>query len=382
VNAASALEWHVLTGEYPPQEGGVADYTRLVARGLADAGDRVIVWAPPASGSAPADRGIDVRRLPDCYGRRALAELSGALDRAAAPHRVLVQYVPHAFGWRAGNLRFCAWLRSRRRDHVWVMFHEVAYPFERRAGLRRHALAVVNRVMASLVGGAAERAFISIPAWQPGVDAVTRAGTPIAWLPVPSPIAVAGSRRDAAGLAATFGQGHPLVGHFGTYGGLIKPLLEPAIVALAGRTDCRILLIGRGSGEACRSIVEAHPALAERVRATGALEPQDVSRHVSACTVMMQPYPDGISSRRTSAMVALAHGVPIASNDGPLSEPVWRESNAVALAAPGDPAGLAALAASLIADPDRRDDLARRGIDLYDSQFDVRHTIAALRRPA
>jgi len=38
--------WAILTGEYPPQPGGVSDYTRLVAEGLAVGGDEVHVWAP------------------------------------------------------------------------------------------------------------------------------------------------------------------------------------------------------------------------------------------------------------------------------------------------------------------------------------------------
>ena len=41
--------WAVLTGEYPPQPGGVADYTALVAGGLAAASDLVTVYAPPAA---------------------------------------------------------------------------------------------------------------------------------------------------------------------------------------------------------------------------------------------------------------------------------------------------------------------------------------------
>ena len=32
--------WHVITGEYPPQPGGVSDYSRLVARRLAAEGIR------------------------------------------------------------------------------------------------------------------------------------------------------------------------------------------------------------------------------------------------------------------------------------------------------------------------------------------------------
>ena len=51
------IDWHIITGEYPPQPGGVSDYTRLVAEGLAAAGDAVTVWAP-SGGLRIADRGI------------------------------------------------------------------------------------------------------------------------------------------------------------------------------------------------------------------------------------------------------------------------------------------------------------------------------------
>ena len=74
------MRWHVLTGEYPPVPGGVADYTQLVARGLAAAGDAVNVWTPqaPWSLSSPVlspsdDDGVTVRRLPDHFGARSLA---------------------------------------------------------------------------------------------------------------------------------------------------------------------------------------------------------------------------------------------------------------------------------------------------------------------
>ena len=37
--------WHIVTGEYPPDSGGVADYTAAVARALADSGAEVHVWS-------------------------------------------------------------------------------------------------------------------------------------------------------------------------------------------------------------------------------------------------------------------------------------------------------------------------------------------------
>jgi glycosyltransferase involved in cell wall biosynthesis len=376
------ISWHVITGEYPPQPGGVSDYTRLVATGLADAGDHVVVWAPRANAADLRDPRVDVRRLPDRFGPRSLRLLSAALDRAPAPHRLLVQYVPHAFGWKAANIPFCLWLRSRRKDGVWVMFHEVAYPFDRRAGLRRNALAAVNQLMALLVGSAAQRAFVSIPAWRSGVGSVTRAGTPVMWLPVPSLIAVAGARQASADIRERYGQGKPLVGHFGTYGDLIKPMLDACLPELLERSHCRVLLMGYNSDAACGELIAKHPGLTGRVHGSGTLGPDSLSYHVSACDVMLQPYPDGISSRRTSAMVALSHAVPIVTTIGPLTEPIWQTSGAAVLVPVDDPGQLAPETASLLTDAGRRANLARHAAAVYDQQFDLRHTISALRFPS
>ena len=74
------MNWHVITGEYPPQHGGVSDYTRQIARGLADLGDAVHVWAPPVesggNGSAASDRGVTVHRLPNRFGFNGLRYLT------------------------------------------------------------------------------------------------------------------------------------------------------------------------------------------------------------------------------------------------------------------------------------------------------------------
>jgi glycosyl transferase family 1 len=382
VSTTAPINWHIITGEYPPQPGGVSDYTRLVAGGLADAGDHVVVWAPRANAVDPHDPRVDVRRLPDQFGHRSLRLLSSALDRAPAPHRLLVQYVPHAFGWKAANVPFCFWLRSRRREGVWVMFHEVAYPFDRGAGLARNGLAAVNRLMASLVGSAAERAFVSIPAWRSLVGSVTRAGTPVMWLPVPSLIAVAAERQASADLRARYGEGQPLVGHFGTYGDLIQPMLDACLPELVAQSDCRVLLLGHNSDAACRELIVKHPELSGRVHGSGTLTPDDLSHHVSACDVMLQPYPDGVSSRRTSAMVALSHAVPIVTTTGLLTEPIWQTSGAAVLVPVGDPVQLATATSSLLTDAGRRAIISRHAAAVYDQQFDLRHTISALRFPS
>src|SRR6185503_16674955 len=109
------IEWHLITSEYPPQIGGVSDYTYLVGSALAAAGDEVHVWCPPSDGETPASQGVAVHRE---FGRFAPADLSRAgrlLDQFPAPRRLLVQWVPHGYGYRSMNIAFCLWLWKRAK---------------------------------------------------------------------------------------------------------------------------------------------------------------------------------------------------------------------------------------------------------------------------
>ena len=52
--SATPGAFHLITCEYPPEVGGVAEHTRSVATGLAAAGVSVHVWCPP--GGRPGHR--------------------------------------------------------------------------------------------------------------------------------------------------------------------------------------------------------------------------------------------------------------------------------------------------------------------------------------
>jgi glycosyl transferase family 4/glycosyl transferase family 1 len=371
--------WHVITGEYPPQTGGVGDYTRQIACGLAAAGDAVHVWAPPCRQAEGRDPGVDVHRLPDWFGARSLWQLDRALADGPDRRRILVQYVPQAFGAKGANVPFCLWLRSRRREPTWVMFHEVMFMAHGEGNLPHQALAMAHRVMARLVAGAADHAFVSIPGWKPMIEPLLPAGAGITWLPVPSAIPRVPDTASTSAIRSRYAAARTLVGHFGTYGHGIRSLLERTVRGLVDQTDCNVLLLGANGERVCVDLTTTYPALAGRVFATGRLSPDAVSSHVAACDVMMQPYPDGVSTRRTSAMVALAHARPLVTTTGWLTEGLWAESGAAVLAPVGDVRGLAFAAATTLADPAGRQAIARRGAALYAARFDVRHVIATLR---
>jgi glycosyltransferase involved in cell wall biosynthesis len=78
-------------------------------------------------------------------------------------------------------------------------------------------------------------------------------------------------------------------------------------------------------------------------------------------------------------MAALAHGRPIVTTAGKLTEDLWAESGAVALAPANESDAVERLAKELIEDPDRRAQLGNAAQALYQQRFDLRHTIAALR---
>jgi hypothetical protein len=401
------IRWAIITGEYPPQAGGVSDYTRLVAEGLSAAGDLVTVYAPktgrPAAtnsaaveargpfpnppvpgGAAPRAGDVAVVRLPDHFGPRGLAVLDRMLSGGPRPDRILIQYVPHAYGMKAMNVPFASWVsvRARRIAPVWVMFHEVQFPFRWRP-VTHAVLGIATRRMARLVAGAADRVFVSIPAWGDLIRRSCPRSKPAEWLPVPCVVGTASDPAAIATVRARYapGAGAELVGHFGTFGGAITGLLGPAVLRLLrDRPSAGVLLFGRGSEAYRERFAAEHPLLADRIAAAGELGSEEVAAHVRACDLLLQPYPDGVSSRRTTAMAGLANGVPVATNRGPLSEPVWFDLAGAAVADNPDPAGIAAAACGILDLPlPLRSELGTGAAASYEQWFGLARTLVHLR---
>jgi glycosyltransferase involved in cell wall biosynthesis len=377
----AVTHWHIITGEYPPQIGGVSDYTRLLARGLVAAGDEVEIWAPCSAGETPADPGVAVHRLPGHFGPMALAELDRALRKSGRCGRLLVQYLPHLYGWKAMNVAFCSWLLLRKRLAPWVMFHEIAFPREAGQPWRHQILGHVTQVMAAMMARAAERIFISIPSWEECLTRLVPTRRPVTWLPIPSNMptnvaaqAVARVRRSL--IAAPDGL---LVGHFGTYANHITQRLEEMFPALLGRCERRVgLLLGRGSDAFVENLRRRHPQLAGRLHARADLPAEAVSCHLAACDLLLQPYIDGVSSRRTSVMAGLALGRAIVTTPGPATETVWRDQRLVEFAETDAETPIE----RLLADPQARGALGERARVGYESHFSLRRTIDTLRASA
>jgi glycosyltransferase involved in cell wall biosynthesis len=379
------MEWHLITPEYPPQAGGVSDYSQVLASGLAASGEAVHVWCAPSTGDSTDIKGVTVHRDLGRFSIADLRRLSILLGPFASPRRLLVQWVPHGYGYHSLNVGFCVWVWQRAvfaGDSVELMVHEPYLPFVR-GPLTQNAAAAVHRLMTAVLLRAASKVWVSIPAWGDRLQPYTFGRRlRFDWLPVPSNVP---EIEDADGVSKIrkpyTPQGGQLIGHFGTYGKYISDSLGAVLPRLMLEDrNLGVLLLGRGGKTQRDVLVRQHPEFGKRIHAPGQLDAADVSRHLSACDLLIQPYPDGVSTRRTSIMAGLAHGLPIVTTMGSLTEDLWSKSRAVALAAEGNIEEIVERTQHLLADEGERQRLKGAARVLYNARFDIQHTVSALSR--
>lgn len=317
-----------------------------------------------------------MRELPDWLGPRSLAFLEREM-RHRAGARLLVQYVPHTLGLRAMNLPLCAWLASRARPY-WVMFHEVAVPVAWTAPWQTNVLGVAHRAMAAIVARHAERIFVSTVAWNPLLARLAPQAPTPTWLPVPSNLPESVAPGEGARARARHGlsAGDVVIGTFGQYWGAVAERLAETLPVLLSRDRRRVVLLAGKGSEAFASRIFTR---GERVIATGEQSVEALATSLAACDLAVQPYPDGVNTRRGSTMANLALGVPVATNLGVHSEPVWEDGEGLSVARSPDAEALLAAAERLLADAALRRAVGARGAALYRRRFSLDRTIEALR---
>lgn len=150
-----------------------------------------------------------------------------------------------------------------------------------------------------------------------------------------------------------------------------------AVVALAdARRPARLTVLNLGA--------DAPPLDTSRgidVITPGRLSEVELSRYLTASDLVLLPFHDGVSTRRTTLMAALAHGRPVLGLRGRNSDSVLLEHpGALLLTAPGDPSVYADAAVALVADATALRALGEAGRRLYAERFDwpvIARTIAA-----
>jgi glycosyltransferase involved in cell wall biosynthesis len=377
--------WHLITPEYPPERGGVADYTHQVACWLHRAGVIVHVWTPwpRLEQTEPIfeNNGVNLHRIRGGMRQGNLRRLHADLDRVPGQRRLLVQWVPHGYGYRSLNLPFCLWLwkRAQLGDRVDLIVHEPFLSF-REGSWRQDAAAAVHRLMACILLQASERVWVSTLIWAELLRPwALRRDLGFEWLPVPNNIPVCESREEiSAARLRVAPHGQRVLGHFGTFAPAVCRILRGVLPGvLQTRKDLVVILLGPGSREFREQLISCG-ADDERIKATGALPARELSCHLSGCDLLFQPYPDGVNGRRGSTMAALAHGKAVVTNSGRATESVWEQRGAVSLGASDDLSDMQQRVEFLLDSDAERLRLGARALACYSELFEIRRVVQRL----
>lgn len=365
---------HVLTPEYPPEVGGVSDYVTTACAEIRDLGHGLTIWCPAVtSGPRESSRGLRIEEVAGGYEWAGLRELNRRLKASMAPRRLLVQWVPHGFGYRSLNVLFCLWVwwRSICGDTVEIVLHEPFLRFGER-GWKQDAAALIHRLMTIILLQATRQVWMVTPEWE-------RLWRPYAlgrrvefsWMPLTCSVPVTATRADGEAMRASLGIGdRVLLGHFGTFNHEFSEVLMKLIPELLKEHEnYQLLLIGKRSDTFRLELLKAAPHLENQVLAAGMVSPEELSRYLMACDVMVQPYPDGVNARRSSLIVCLVHGVPTVATDGSSTEEFWRKCDGVRLAPAGDTASYIRAVAQVADDAGVRRELGQKASEFSKRVF-------------
>ncbi|MCJ7738887.1 MAG: glycosyltransferase family 4 protein [Anaerolineae bacterium] len=367
----SDLQVGLVTGEYPPDQGGVGDFTREVARALVLQGNRVHVIT---TGSQGTDEGPDgtilVHRIVPQWDWRCWRHLCD-LSEAIGLDVLNIQYQAAAYRMHPAINLFPWRTRRQTRPTVVTTFHDLRVPY-----------------VFPKAGPIRWQTVFGLARWSDGVIvtnlederqlAATPLLTPVRRIPIGSNIApslpdcfdrVGWRRRWGVGV------GELLMGYFGFLnerkGG------EDLIRVLAGTVNRgvsgHLLLIGgevgtsdptnRAYAERVDHLVEGL-GLSDRVHRTGFVSAEEVSACLEAVDVCILPYREGASLRHGSLHACLAHGRPIVTTRPVLDVPEFRDGESMLLVRRGDVPALVDAAARVWSDENLRDRLGAGAVRL------------------
>jgi polysaccharide biosynthesis protein PslF len=321
----------LLSAEYPPDRGGVGDYTRLLAGELARGGLAVSIVTgkrtQPVAGHLP---NVALHPAVGDWGYACWRQVLGCL-REVRPDVLHIQYQTAAYGMHpATNLLPWRLRASGFSGRIVTTFHDLRPPYLfPKAGELRHLAAL------GLAAGSHAVVLVAREHWQ---------ATPLAWLRRLQPglagrtyIIPIGSNipsRPPAGYDRQAWRANLLIApedlvlvFFGflndSKGG--DDLLG-TLASLRNRGHSAKLLMVGGDGES-NAVDEAWRQRFEQdvvrlglsgcVLRTGFAAEGAVSGHLLAGDICVLPFRDGATFQRGSLLAALAHGLPTVSTRSP-----------------------------------------------------------------
>ena len=350
-----------ITGEFPPMQGGVGDYTRELGLALGDLGCEVEVATSIQAGPVA---GLEIHPVVEQWNWGSWRILLDLVHRSR-PDVVHIQYQAAAYAMHPAINLFPRWLRrvESPRLRTTVTFHDlkVPYLFPKAGPVRRW---VVNEL--------ARSSYAAITTNREDFENLrTELGAEPALVPIGSniqPRLPVEYDRDAWRARWGVGPDDLLLCFFGFINDrkgvdVLLDALSLLTAEAAEPVNPHLLFIGGQTGAsdptnvAALAEIQAQIArldLEQRVHWTGYVPDQEVSACFKAADLCVLPFRDGISFLHGTFHAALVHGAAIITTRPRVSLPELVDGENVVLVPPQDARTLAQTIARLAADREWR----------------------------
>lgn len=330
----------LVTGEYPPMQGGIGAHCRVLAQTLSDQGHTVYIFSDAQA--AESDPRLHLTHAPARWRGATLR----ALNAWATEHRLDVVNLHY----QTAAYQMSPWIhfitRYVKAAPVVTTFHDLRFPylFPKAGPLRPWIVRRLARTSAGVIAtnheDAARLTFHRQHALIPIGSSVR--------VDLPPDFDRSAWRARLSIPADAF-----VVAHFGfiNHSKGVDTLIDA--LALLQRTPrpIHLLMIGGRTGSsdptnaAYAQTIDARitsAGLDARVHWTGFVDDRAASGHFAASDVVALPFRDGASYRRSSLMAAIQHGCAIITTRTAVDIPTFISGQNLLLIAPGNAPALAA----------------------------------------
>ncbi len=359
-----------LSPTFPPDHCGVGDYTAHVCEELVKAGHVLEVWTFQKNPKKSKEFSSHFHFLDRPLGISGFIKFFQELKKFD-PQALVIQYTPYLFAPKRGiHLLLPLWILILRvcfRIPILLMTHELHYPVELSPagvllGFPQWLQYLCLTFVSTKVAFTYEAPFLRFKKW--GKHKYT-------WIPVGANI-----QKTAQLLSADISVGQEIppetrvLLHFG--GAHPTNLIHFAFAALEEvlkKMKAKLVFVGIPDKKVQEELLRTQfPHLKPSVSSVGYVTEEEASAWLLRADLVLAPYLDGVSTRRTSFMASLEHEKSVLTTQGYLTNPSipWEDFSFITAT---NPRLYAQKALEILENPKFSNKMSEKGAQYYQGNF-------------
>lgn len=364
LESTSLKKVYFISPVYPPHVCGVGDYTACLVQTLAK---EVSVKVLTTVAQNPDFSTVLVEQAFSLKHPRSILKIVDAL-KVNPPDWLILQYDPFSYGMPYGINPYLPWMlfllrKSFPQLRVGIIVHETFRPVNNfKSALLQFTLTIQLWIVCYFM----DAIFIVVESWVTKVNQWFPSKV-IQHLPVSSNISRVTISRNQMRKRLGISSQTIVLGLFGRMHAVrsYEHIILSAKKIIEAGQDILILYIGLHPS-AARTHLNIFPLIAE-----GPLANYEISEYFTAMDIYLAPFNEGVSTRRTSFMAGLQHGLPTVSTYGVYTETLLMAANrkAYILTANDCPEDFAGEVLNLVFNPAYRQQLSINAEAFFQNEY-------------